>query len=457
MNIQVTADLGLSHRGRRRRIAVVGSGISGLSAAWLLSPRHDVTVYEKESRTGGHSNTVTLAGPGGPIGVDTGFIVYNEANYPNLAALFDHLDIATKPSDMSFAVSLDNGGFEYSSFNIDSLLGQRTNIVRPRFWRMVRDIVRFYSEARNLSGSQESEQLSLGSFLDKRGYSSAFIDDHILPMCAAIWSTTPTMIRRLPLESFVRFFANHDLLNLGTRPQWRTVAGGSRQYVAKLEAAIGNGVITANGARRIKRHKFGVTIEDERGDRQLYDHVIIATHADQALRLLDDPSADEKALLGAFGYTDNLAILHSDCELMPRRKRVWSSWNFICDERRSKDRTLCVTYWMNRLQGFASRDPLFVTLNPVREPDRRTVYATFNYSHPQFDQAALRAQRELWTLQGARNTWFCGSYFGYGFHEDGLQAGLAVAEEIGGIRRPWHVEDESGRIPIPSTTLEAAE
>jgi len=456
MNIHVTADLGLPHRANRRRIAVIGSGISGLSAAWLLSTRHNVTVYEKEARTGGHSNTVYVDGPLGQIAVDTGFIVYNEANYPNLVALFDHLNVATKSSDMSFAVSLDNGMFEYSSFNIDGLLGQRANVVRPRFWRMIRGIVRFYSEARSLVDARQLQNISLGAFLDRKKYSTALIDDHILPMCAAIWSTTPAQIRQLPFESFLRFFANHDLLNLGKRPLWRTVAGGSREYVARLESAIGDNVMTATGARRIHRHGFGVTIEDENGVGRLFDDVVVATHADQALQLLDDPSADEQNLLGAFRYTDNRAVLHDDPGLMPRRRRVWSSWNFMANEA-PDDRAICVTYWMNRLQSLAFEQPLFVTLNPVREPESKRISAEFAYSHPLFDNHALQAQRRLWSLQGRRNTWFCGSYFGYGFHEDGLQAGLAVAEALGGVRRPWQVGDESGRISGPTAAVEAAE
>lgn len=438
-----------------QRIAVVGSGISGLSAAWLLGHQHEVQVYEEAPWAGGHSNTVDVDGPDGRIAVDTGFIVYNEPNYPNLAALFRHLGVATKPTDMSFAASLDGGSFEYSSADLNGLLGQRSNVASARFWRMVRDIWRFYRNAAALTKSEVEPDVTLGSFLDAQGYSDELVNDHILPMCAAIWSTTADAIRAFPMATFVRFFGNHGLLDLTRRPQWRTVDGGSRRYVERLRERIGKRLMLGNGARRIARGADGVTIEDQNGHRKVFDSVVVATHADQALRIIDDPSMDELLHLGAFRYTENVAVLHDDSRLMPRRRRVWSSWNYIEDERVDDDRSLCVTYWMNRLQGINPCQPLFVTLNPTQMPAPSRVKGTFRYSHPLFDAGAMRAQRELWTIQGHRRTWFCGAYFGYGFHEDGLQSGLAVAEALGGMRRPWTVADESGRINLP--TMEAAE
>ncbi|WP_421723120.1 NAD(P)/FAD-dependent oxidoreductase [Bauldia sp.] len=449
MNLHVDANQLLASTALRRRIAVIGSGISGLSAAWLLSSRHNVVVYEKERWAGGHSNTVDVDGPDGPIAVDTGFIVYNERNYPNLTALFDHLGVETEASNMSFAASLDNGAFEYASAPINSVVGQRSNVLKPRFWRMVLDILRFYGDARPYRQGRDPGSISLGAFLDQRDYSSALVDDHILPMCAAIWSTSPDRIRAFPLRSFIRFFSTHGLLEFGNRPEWRTVTGGSREYVAKLREPLGRRMLTGVGARRVLRHGTGVTVWDTAGNAADYDDVVIATHADQALNLLDDPSPQEASVLGAFRYTHNTAILHDDPALMPRRRRVWSSWNYIGGNDETGNRDLCVTYWMNRLQNLDRRQPLFVTLNPTRYPKPGSIKRVFDYTHPLFDLESMTAQEKLWDLQGRRRTWYCGSYFGYGFHEDGLQSGLAVAEWLGGVQRPWSVAGETNRVAMP--------
>ena len=376
--------------------------------------------------------------------MDTGFIVYNAQNYPNLVALFEYLGVTAKPSTMSFAASLDGGRLEYSSTPLNGILGQRGNVVSPRFWSMLRDIRRFYQDAPLLLDQPACEGLCLGDYLDRERYSRAFVDDHILPMSAAIWSTTPAQMRSYPLNSFVRFFMSHQLMQFRHRPKWLTVAGGSREYVRRLTAGFGTGLHTGLGVRKIVRRRGGVLIEDHQGAIRAFTHLVIATHADQALALLDDPDAHERRLLGAFKYSSNRTLLHADPGLMPRRRRVWASWNFIGGERSMMDQSLCVSYWINRLQGIDPRHPLFVTLNPVREPRRDLVYREFLYTHPVFDDGALQAQRNLWRLQGQRNTWYCGSYFGYGFHEDALQAGLAVAEDLGGVRRPWRVANEFG-------------
>ncbi len=438
-------------------IAVIGSGIAGLSAAWLLSQRHRVTIFEKESWIGGHINTLDLPGPNGLQPVDTGFMVYNESNYPNLTALFDYLGVATKPSDMSLAVSLEDGRFEYGTTDLNGILGQRGNIVRPRFWSMTRDILRFYRSAPSLLDQPGIADVSLGNYLDREGYSSAFIDDHILPMSAAIWSTTPARMRAYPLNSFIRFFVSHQLLNLGERMHWRTVEGGSRTYVARLAEEFSAGLRSGLAVRRIARRGGAVLVEDQEGRVRPFDHIVIATHADQALALLEDPDTREKALLGAFRYTANRAFVHADPALMPSRRRVWSSWNFIGGARGSADQAFCVTYWMNRLQGIDPQHPIFVSLNPMREPRRDLLQREFVYEHPHFDHAALQAQRHLPQLQGRRNTWFCGSYFGYGFHEDALQAGLAVGEDLGGVKRPWKAQNDSARISRASREMVAAE
>ena len=428
----------------RYRIAVIGTGIAGLSAAWMLNGAHDVTVFEKESRIGGHCNTVEVPGPSGPVAVDTGFIVYNELNYPNLTALFEHLGIATEASDMSFAVSTDGGEFEYAG-SLGGMLARQRNIISPRFWAMMGDVRRFYRDAPGVLGRPEFKNVSLGEYLDREGYSEAFIHDHILPMGAAIWSTPVSLMRNYPLDSFVRFYENHGLLKFWDRPAWRTVSGGSRTYVRRLTGSFAGSIRTGARVREIRRYPGGVSVTDQSGEVQTFDRVLIAAHADQTLDMLTDADATERRLLGAFRYARNVAVLHSDESLMPRRRGTWSSWNYI---REGADRNgpVCVTYWMNRLQGVATEKPIFVTLNPIRPPRPDTVIDSFVYQHPIFDTAAWTAQKDLWVLQGERDTWFCGSYFGAGFHEDALQAGLAAAEHLGGVRRPWRVADESGRI-----------
>ena len=433
-------------------IAIVGSGIAGMSAAWLLSQGHRVTVYEKEGRVGGHSHTVeapSRAG-GAAIPVDMGFIVYNEANYPNLVALFDHLGVATKQSDMSFGVSLDGGGLEYSSNSALSLFAQKRNLLSPRFWSMLADLVRFYREAPAHCAGLDRRMTSLGDYLCEQGYGRAFQDDHLLPQAAAIWSTSAKGIRDFPAAAFIRFCQNHGLLKLAGRPQWRTVDGGSRAYVRKLTAAYVDRIRTGRAVRSIRRHAEGVDILDIQGAVRRFDQVVIAAHADEALGLLDDATAPERALLGAFRYTPNRAVLHTDQRLMPRRRNCWSSWNYVGRRPDAQDETgdLSVTYWMNRLQLLPEHTPLFVTLNPGQEPAPGSVVHEETYQHPLFDAAAIRAQRRLWSLQGVNRTWYCGAYFGSGFHEDGLQAGLAAAEALGGLRRPWSVEGESSRIHL---------
>jgi len=380
--------------------------------------------------------------------VDTGFIVYNNQNYPNLTALFRHLDVPTKDSDMSFAASLRSGALEYAGSDLNGLLGQRSNVLRPGFWRMVKDILRFYESAPALLLDSDDSDLSLEAYLTREGYCQEFVCDHLLPMGAAIWSTTPPDMLAYPARAFVAFFRSHGLLALRGRPKWQTVDGGSREYVSRLTASYADRIRYA-GVRSVRRTAVGAVVEDENGHAELYDRVVIAAHADEALALLSDADAFEENLLGKWRYTRNKAVLHSDPRLMPRRRRVWASWNFIGTSHGRDEPNLCVSYWMNRLQGLPSRLPLFVTLNPIVRPREELIHYETDYSHPLFDGAALWAQRRLWSLQGRRNTWFCGSYFGHGFHEDGLQAGLAVAEQLGGVKRPWTVPDESGRLYLP--------
>jgi len=433
-----------------RRVAVIGSGIAGLSCAWLLSRRCRVTLYEQAPRLGGHANTVEVDAGRGRFAVDTGFIVYNERTYPNFTALLRHLDVATEPSDMSFAASLDAGGLEYAGTGLAGLFGQARNLVRPRFWSMLRDLRRLYRLAPQDSVLGEPDITSLGEWLDLHGFGTALREDHLIPMAAAIWSSRPDAVLGYPAAAFFRFCDNHGLLRLHDRPDWRTVTGGSQAYVARLAEDLAGDVHLGCGIAAVHRAPDGVTLRDLRGRDFHHDEVVIATHAHQALAMLADADAQEAALLGAFGHTRNLAVLHTDPSFMPKRRSVWASWNFIGGG--AETALPCVTYWMNNLQTLDGQPEIFVTLNPPRPPAPGTILLSQSYDHPLFDCGAMAAQRRLWSLQGVRRTWFCGAWFGAGFHEDGLQAGLAVAEALAGARRPWSVAGESARIHLhPST------
>jgi predicted NAD/FAD-binding protein len=414
------------------RIAVVGSGIAGLGAAWALSRVHDVTVFEAGAYLGGHAHTVEVDDGPRSIPVDTGFIVYNEANYPNLVRLFRTLGVVTESSDMSFAVSKDRGTFEYQARAL-GIVAQPSNLARPAYRRMVREIFRFAREAKALVGTDPRE--STGEWLDRRGFSRALREDFVLPMTACIWSSSLDDMASYPAATMAGFLNNHGLLDVLRRPAWRTVSGGSREYVRRV-AAVFDDVRLATPVEAIVRLGDGVIVRDTAGHQERYDHVVLATHADTSLAILgDDATHDERRLLGSFRYTENRAVLHRDPALMPVRRRAWSSWNYLAEGGPGDaSRTVSLTYWMNRLQNLETRRPVFVTLNPLREP--RHVEAEFTYHHPTFDRAAVDAQRALPTIQGGRRTWFAGSYCGYGFHEDGLTAGLEVAASLGSPA-PW--------------------
>ncbi|MDJ0950978.1 MAG: FAD-dependent oxidoreductase [Alphaproteobacteria bacterium] len=418
------------------KIAIIGAGITGMGAAWLLNQKHAITVYEAASRPGGHSNTVLVEAAGTTIPVDTGFIVYNEATYPNLIRLFATLGVETEASDMSFSVSARRGQLEYEG-SLRGLVAQPSNLARPSYWRMLKDVARFYREAPALLQDPAEETLTLRDYLSTNGYSDAFVEDHLLPMGAAIWSSSLDDMLEFPAVTFIRFSLNHGLLKIAGRPQWRTVTGGSQAYVEKLTAAFADRLRLGSPVKTVRRTQHGVLVRDAAGAEDRFDHVVLACHADQALAMLgDDATPDERFVMGAFRYAANRAILHRDAALMPRRRAAWASWNYLAGDRRDGRRKVAVSYWMNKLQNIDPKVPLFVTLNPYEEPRPSTVIGEFVYHHPQFDAGALAAQHALPSIQGRYRTWFCGSYCGYGFHEDGLQAGFAVAEALG-APAPW--------------------
>lgn len=413
-------------------IAIIGSGIAGLGAAWALAPNNRITVYEADDRIGGHSNTVTVKAGNTQTPVDTGFIVYNEVTYPNLTRLFSHLDVPTRESDMSFAFSLDRE-FEYAA-SLPGVLAQPSNLLRPTFLRMLADINRFRRIGTTLAPRTDE---TIGELLQRSGFSPAFMTDYLYPMTGAIWSTSQGSIGDFPATAILRFLANHGLITITDRPTWRTVVGGSRAYVQRLVAGFQDRIRIGSPVTSVTRAGGRVLITSN-GSTDAYDHVVIATHSDQALRILGGEATEvERDLLGAIPYAPNRAVLHTDPALMPRNRRVWSSWNAMAGSLDRDDRPASITYWMNRLQGLDTDTDFFVSLNPSKEPDPSTVFASFQYSHPQFDQRAVAAQRAIATIQGTNNTWFAGAYLGYGFHEDGLQSGLNVAAALGSPA-PWH-------------------
>jgi uncharacterized protein len=444
------------------RIAVVGSGISGLSCAWALSQRHNVTLIESDSRLGGHAHTVTVPTERGHAAIDTGFIVFNKWTYPNFTAMMAYLDQAVTHTEMSFSVSAQQGRYEYNSDTYPSLFGTWRQWCSPKHLRMLADIYRFYTQAEKAL-ARTPENMTLGRYLTENGYGEAFMQRHILPMAGAIWSATPEQIAGYPLHAFIRFFANHKLFEVGTRPIWSTVKGGSRAYVEKLIEDSKFSVLLNAPVRKVHRAPAGVEVEFAGGGREAFDQIVLATHGDTALKLLAQPSTSERHLLSAFKTSANRVYLHRDESLMPKARRFWSAWNYRVP---LEEHTLSpeVTYWMNKLQNLETPQQHFVSLNPKVLPKPDSVDGVYNYRHPIFNAATLEAQKDLWSLQGADRIWFCGAWFGSGFHEDGLQAGLAVAEQLGGLRRPWNVKDESGRINLiprhsswPSHHVEAAE
>lgn len=423
------------------KIAVVGSGISGLSAAWQLSrDGHEVSLYEAGDYFGGHTHTVDVDIDGQRFGVDTGFLVFNHRTYPNLVQLFEQLEVHTSASDMSFAVKMPMSSeigartLEWAGSNLDTVFAQRRNLLSPRFWRMLRDIVRFNRQTTELALTAGAmDEIPLGDFLDEHRYSTEFRDWYLLPMAGCIWSCPTEQMLAFPLATFVRFCHNHGLIQVSNRPQWHTVTGGARHYVEKMLASIPQHYLNT-AVTSIRRIPLGtsyqVRIESSRG-MALYDHVVLATHSDQSLKLLDDISDEERAVLAAVSYQPNQAILHTDASCLPQSRKAWSAWNY--ESAGPGEPNVCVHYLLNKLQPLPCETPVIVSLNPIHAPDPSKVLASFDYAHPVFDGPAIEAQRTLRSLQGKRNTWFAGAWTGYGFHEDGLKSGLSVAAGIAAL------------------------
>ena len=399
------------------KIAVIGSGISGLSAAFYLSKKYKVDLFEQDGHFGGHSYTYDIKKNGKTIPVDLGFIVFNELTYPNLIKFFNDLNVPFEKSNMSFSVSIKNTSVEYGGSGLGAIFANKLNLFNFNFLKMIKEILKFYKNAPLLLNNNTSKE-TLGNYLERSKLSKYFIEFHIIPMVAAIWSMPFSKAKELPLNLFLQFFINHGLFKLKNRPQWYTVTNRSRSYVKKILETISGEIFKNYRVDKISRSNENVRISI--GNEYLdYDQVILASHADQSLRILEDATKKEKEILSKFTYVSNNAFLHTDTNLMPLRKKAWSSWNSI-----SKDNKTCITYWLNRLQNLKTSKDYFLTLNPVEDIDKSKVIKKVNFTHPYFNSENVRLQKDLYLLQGKKRTWYCGSYFGYGFHEDGLKSSL---------------------------------
>ena len=420
-----------------RRVAIVGSGISGLSVAHALAGEAQVTLFEAGAYFGGHTHTVDITLEGQTHGVDTGFLVFNERTYPKLIALFGDLQVPTALSDMSFSVQVPDVGLEWSGSDLNTVFAQRRNLMRPAFWRMLRDLTRFNRLATALAehGTAIEQQQAIGDFLAEHRFSTEFRDWYFLPMIGCIWSCPTDQMLRFPIATMIRFCHNHGLIQVTNRPRWYTVQGGARQYVEKLLRQIPDARLHAP-VRSVRRSPNGgrVSVTTDHGT-ELFDEVVLACHSDQSLALLADATVAEREVLGAIRYHRNRAVLHTDTAVLPRRKIAWAAWNYERAGNRSRESAaVCLHYLINRLQPLPFKTPVVVSLNPISEPRADTVQGEYDYAHPVFDAAAIAAQQRVPSLQGEAHTWFCGAWTRYGFHEDGLMSGLAVVD---GLRRRW--------------------
>ena len=420
---------------QKQRIAVVGAGISGLASAWLLSRQHDVTLFEAGSYLGGHSNTVDVTLEGKTHPVDTGFLVFNEKTYPNLIAMFEQLGVASVETEMSFAVSLENPDLEWAGSNLATVFGQKRNLLRPSFWSMLSDILRFNRESTAWLATHPDNERSLQDFLEAGRYSPAFADWYLLPMAAAIWSCPTGQMRDMPLATFIRFCQNHGLLQVFDRPLWRTVLGGSREYVRKIAERLGD-IRLACPVSAVTRDGDHLRVTHAQGSEQ-FDQVVMACHSDQSLAILGFTASDgQRDVLAAIRYQPNRAVLHIDPALLPRDEKLWSAWNYFAGQGDPGEQPVGVSYLINKLQPLPFKTPVVVTLNPAREPDPAKVLAEFDYAHPIFDGPAIAAQQKLAEVQGENGIWLAGAWGSYGFHEDGLKSALRVVNGMG-VKAPW--------------------
>ena len=419
----------------RPKIAIIGSGISGLSAAYFLCEKYQIKIFEKNNYLGGHSNTVTVDYADKKIAVDTGFIVFNHQTYPNLKAFFELMEVAYEKSNMSFAVKIDEGRIEYAGTNLKSVFAQFKNAFDPQFLRMLYDIVNFNKKAEAILEKPFAANYSLKNLLDDLGVKKYFREFYLLPMSGAIWSCPLQTMLSYPAQSFVRFFKNHGLLTVANQPQWYTVTGGSQEYVKKIAAKIGADSISLDDeVTSVERLADKVLVKSKNGE-EFFDYILFACHGDQVLSLLKNPTIAENKILSAFKYQPNLAILHRDSSLMPKSKKAWASWVYAKNTK-SSDQQIAVTYYMNNLQNIDEKYPLFVTLNPSEKIAEDKIFAKFNYQHPVFDSMAVAAQAEISKIQGTDRIYFCGAYQKYGFHEDGISSALAVINQLN-VFAPW--------------------
>lgn len=414
------------------KIAVIGGGVAGIVAAYLLDREHEVTLIEAADYVGGHTHTITLpTGPDVGTPIDTGFVVLNDRTYPFFQKFLQQLNVAIRPSTMSFSFYCRQTGFCYASRVPNGLFAQRQNLFRPTFWQMIGDIVRFNKETVTELHQGQLNGQTLGDYVRSKGYSQIYIDQHLVPAAAAIWSSPPDSILNFPVKPFIKFYEHHGLLSLTRRPQWYTVVGGSQAYVHAFLEQFQGQVWLNSPVECVRRLADGVHVHLKDGRTRNFDKVIIATHANQALRLLDDPSPQEKRLLGAWTYHKNHTLLHTDTKVLSPNQRVWSSWNYVRGEEQKGHTPISVTYHMNHLQGLTTQQQYLVSLNDTQAIADKDVIAEMTYTHPCYTFESLASQSELPTLNGQRHTWFCGSYFGYGFHEDAVRSGVAVGEQFG--------------------------
>lgn len=419
---------------KRRNIAIIGTGISGLGIAYLLYPHHDIKIYEKNDYIGGHSRTIDIYTPDGEIAVDTGFIVFNKRNYPLLSSLFAHLNVPIEKSDMSFGASINNGSLEYGTMNLKNIFVQKSNIFNLRFLGMIKDILKFNKKA--ISYLECDPAITLKDCLDELQLGQWFRKYYLLAMGGAIWSTPVSSMLEFPAKTFIRFFENHGLLTVHNHPQWYTVKNGSREYVKHLTAKFSHNIFLNQGIIKIVRDEDKVMVYDDKGNVEHYDEIIFACHADQALKIIENPSEKELGILSNFTYHPNRIVVHSDTSFMPKLKGAWASWVYLSNNQDDHNPNISLSYWMNNLQPIKTNTPIIATLNPIREPSKNLIYDEHWFDHPVFDVGSIKAQEKIHDIQGKNRFWFCGAYQRYGFHEDGLWSAVNIAKKMG-IKPSW--------------------